>query len=69
MIQRDNKVWVAVEQRLDGLTSRWGPDPYLNLHLEEGSGENLKIHDFDIDQETAKLLARGINKALKRAQT
>lgn len=67
MITRDNRVWISVEQRLDGLTSRWGPDPYLTLHLEEGSGADLKIHEFDIDQATAKLLARGINKALKRA--
>jgi len=67
MITRDNKVWVAVEQRLDGLTSRWGPDPYLTLHLEESTKDGTNVTEFEIDLATAKLLTRGINKAVKRA--
>ena len=65
IVQHDYKIWIGVQQRLDGLTSRWGPDPYIEVELEQGKDEpNVK---FNIDLATAKLLARGLTKTVKRA--
>lgn len=63
MISRDTKVWVATEQRLDGLTSRWGSDAFIRLETEE----NDQITTTFISLDVAKQLARGLNKAIKRA--
>lgn len=65
IVQHDYKVWIGVEQRLDGLTGRWGPDPYIEVTLSQGKDEKNKT--FTVDLATAKLLARGLTKAVKRA--
>ena len=66
IVSSDYKVWIAIEQRLDGLTGRWGPDPYIEVTLEQGKDKpNVR---FNVDLVTAKTLARGMTKAVKRAQ-
>lgn len=61
----DYHVWIEVEQRLDGLTSRWGPDPNLELIFKRGDEPAVKVK---LSLSLAKTLARGINKAVKRAE-
>lgn len=63
---RDYQVWIAVEQRLDGLTGRWGPDPYINVVLNKPGDGGERI-SFNISTDMAKLLARGLTKAVKRS--
>ncbi len=69
MIQKhESKVWVAVEQRLDGLNSRKPyqyPAAYITVTVEQGEGNaNVK---FNLDADTAKRLAKGLNLAAKRS--
>lgn len=69
MIQKStHKVWVAVEQRLDGLNSRrpdqW-PAAYITVTVEQGDDKpNIK---FNCDAHVAKALAKGLNAAAKRS--
>lgn len=64
MIEHDYKVWIGVEQRLDGLTGRYGPDLYIRLVLHEG---DEKKHTLYLTTGLAKTLARGLTKAVKQA--
>ena len=65
MIQHsDAKVWISVEQRLDGLTSQWGADPYITVTVAQGDDVDVEFH---VGVALAKKIARGLNKAAKRA--
>ena len=67
VIGNESHVFIAVEQRLDGLRSKasWAyPDPYLEVTVGQGDDRA----QFRVTPELARQLATGLRRAAKRAE-
>jgi len=65
VIQHSNKIFVGVEQRLDGMTERgaW-PSNYVRLSLEDDG----TTHRINVSVDVALKLSKGLSKAARMAR-